>query len=95
LWSFGLSAFTVKPPDDDSYTATLFLAPDLTPELSASYLVKVRALTTQDEERLAATSFQYSNPHAHLTGRYRDRIADGNLVIDAEVEVHQDGRFYL
>jgi hypothetical protein len=80
---------------DDVYTATLLLSPDLTPELSASYLVKVRAFTTSEEERLAATSFQYASPHSHLTGRYRDRMVDGSLAVDAEVEVHREGRFHL
>ena len=76
-------------------SAELVLPPELLPELSASYLVKVRALTGEDEERLAATSFQYAQPHAYPTGRYTDRIADGNLVVGVEIEVARTGRFHL
>src|SRR5262249_20666159 len=43
----------------------------------------------------AATSFLYSAPHAQLTGNYRDSAAHGDLVVEAEVEVVQAGRFHI
>ncbi len=76
-------------------TATLTLPEEAAPRLSASYLVKVRAVTRGGEERLAATSFQYARPHAQLTGAYRDAVVDGSLVVGAEVEVREAGRFHL
>jgi len=80
---------------DFLYTARYEPGPDFAPELSESFLVRVTAETTAGEPRTAATSFLYSNPHARLTGNYRDSIVDGNLVVDAEVEVFQAGRFHL
>ncbi len=63
--------------------------------LAASYFVRVIAFSLEGIERRAGTSFQVSRPHARLTGRFRDRIDQGSLVIDAEVEVQQAGRFHL
>lgn len=81
--------------DDRVYTALFVPAADDSPALSSSYLVRVTAVTRRGEERIAATSFLYSNPHAHLTGNYRDAVVDGSLAIDAEVEVTTAGRFHL
>jgi hypothetical protein len=80
---------------DFIYTARFEPDEGFAPELSESFLVRVRALTTDQQERIAATGFLYSSPHAQLTGRYRDAIADGSLAIDAEVEVFRPGRFHL
>jgi hypothetical protein len=82
--------------NDDVYTAR-FVPPAVDGEapLSASYLVKVRAVTHGGEERLAATSFLYSAPWSELTGRFRDGLADGNLVVEAEIDVARAGRFHL
>lgn len=80
---------------DRVYTARLQLGDDMLPELSDSFMVRVRALTADQAERLAATGFLYSNPHAQLTGTYRDSIVDGSLAIDAEVEVSRGGRFHI
>lgn len=80
---------------DYLYTARFEPGPSFAPELSESFLVRVVAETSDGEQRMAATSFLYSNPHARLTGNYRDSIVDGNLVIDAEVEVLRAGRFHL
>lgn len=77
------------------YTARFAPPADLVPELSETFLVRVHALTDDGQERIAATGFLYSNPHAQLTGRYRDSLVDGNLAVDAEVEVRQAGRFHL
>lgn len=65
------------------------------PELAESFLVKVRAEKPNGDVLKAASGFLYSNPHARLTGRYSEELADGNLVISAEVEVDRPGRFHL
>jgi hypothetical protein len=62
---------------------------------AANYLVRVRARLQSGDLREAAGGFLYSDPAAHLTGRYRDFVRDGNLVIAAEVEVAEAGRFHL
>jgi hypothetical protein len=82
-------------PGDGLYTAVVQVPREAAPRLSQSYLVQVRAALTNGQERLAATSFLYSNPHARLTGRYADAALDGNLVLDAEVDVFEAGRFHL
>ena len=49
-----------------------------------------------DGDPLSATNtFTYTVQTAHLTGSYRDSLVDGNLQIDAEIEVEEPGRFYL
>jgi hypothetical protein len=80
---------------DDLYTAVIAPGPEHEQRLSESYLVKVVAVGLEDTERRAATSFLYSRPDAHLTGRYRDAVVDGSLVVGAEVDVAADGRFHL
>ncbi|MEW6268774.1 MAG: hypothetical protein AB1689_05685 [Thermodesulfobacteriota bacterium] len=80
---------------DDLRAVTLHLPDELTPELSASYLVDVKAITEDDDDRAAATSFQYANPHARLTGRFAEEVVDGSLRLSAEVEVWRAGRFHI
>jgi len=63
--------------------------------LKGAQLVEARARTRGDEERVATTGFLYSVPKAHLTGRFRDAMNDGNLVVEAELEVAEEGRFHL
>ena len=84
-----------RVPGDAIYTARFDPGADFAPDLSESFLVRVVAETTDGAERLAATSFLYSNPHARLTGNYRDAIVNGSLVVEAEVEVIRAGRFHL
>ncbi len=84
-----------RVPGDAIYSARFEPGADFAPDLSESFLVRVVAETTDGAERLAATSFLYSNPHARLTGNYRDEIINGSLAIDAEVEVIHPGRFHL
>jgi hypothetical protein len=62
---------------------------------AANYLVRVRARLLNGDLREAAGGFLYSDPAAHLTGRYRDFLRDGNLHVAAEVEVGEAGRFHL
>jgi hypothetical protein len=62
---------------------------------TASYMVRVQTRLADGDLLEAAGGFLYSDPSAHLTGRYRDFLRDGNLVIAAEVEVAEHGRFHL
>jgi hypothetical protein len=80
---------------DYIYTARFDGGADFAPDLSESFLVRVVGDATTGEQRIAVTNFLYSNPHARLTGNYRDARIDGNLVVDAELDVLRAGRFYL
>ncbi len=62
---------------------------------TASYMVRVQTRLADGDPLSAAGGFLYSDPSAQLTGRYRDVLRDGNLVIAAEVEVAERGRFHL
>jgi hypothetical protein len=79
---------------DYVYTARISADAGL-PDVTASYLVKVRAVTLEQQERLGAGGFQYSKPDAQLTGSYRDSRDGGDLAIDAELDVVETGRFHL
>lgn len=80
---------------DGTWSARLSMPAGLEPETAASYMVRVRARMLDGDLREAAGGFLYSNPAAHLTGRYRDAVVNGDLVISAEVEVREAGRFHL
>lgn len=80
---------------DALYSAFFELDEELRTALSATYLVRVRAVTLEGEERATATGFLYSSPHARLTGSYRDRLDAGDLLIEAEIQVASAGRFHL
>lgn len=62
---------------------------------TASYMVRVQTRLADGDPLSAAGGFLYSDPSSRLTGRYRDSLRDGNLVIAAEVEVSERGRFHL
>jgi len=79
---------------DGVYSARLE-TPGLDSPPGANYLVRVRARLLSGDLREAAGGFLYSDPAAHLTGRYRDFLRDGDLHIAAEVEVAEGGRFHL
>lgn len=82
---------------DGVYTATVTLPTGAPLPLGAadSVLVKVTATLPNDELRQAAGGFQLSRPAARLTGRYRDAVRNGNLVIAAEVEALAPGRVHV
>lgn len=60
-----------------------------------AYLVSVAATTRQGELRAATTGFLYSAPLATATGRFRDSVVEGDLVLDVEIEVQQSSRFHV
>lgn len=82
---------------DGVYTARYTLPTATAPALGQadSVMVTVSAVLDGGELRKAAGGFQFSNPAARLTGRYRERLQDGNLVIAAEVEALAPGRVHL
>lgn len=80
---------------DGLYTGRVELFARQRPSLADSYLVEVNATLTSGETKTVVTGFLYSNPHARLTGRYRDAVKNGSLVVEAQVEVSKAGRFHL
>jgi hypothetical protein len=78
---------------DGVYSARLAEFLDAAP--AASYMVRVRVRMTNGDLREAAGGFLVSDPAARLTAHYRDFLRDGSLVIAAEVEVTETGRFHL
>ncbi len=81
--------------DDDFWTATFTPDPDRPNEFRGEFQAVVQAESLKGDELTATTSFVYSVQIAHLTGQYRDSIVDGNLQIEAEVEVEEAGSFRL
>ncbi|MCC6847744.1 MAG: hypothetical protein IT294_04525 [Deltaproteobacteria bacterium] len=81
--------------NDLVYTALVAPGRERTLDFKGAQLVEVRAETKTGEERIATSGFLYNVPLAHLTGRYRDEVVDGNLVIRAEVQVDAAARFHL
>ena len=80
---------------DGVYSARLVPAAMTAMAATASYMVRVQTRLADGDPLAAAGGFLYSYPSSHLTGRYRDVLRDGNLVIAAEVEVAERGRFHL
>ena len=80
---------------DGVFSARLELPGGLDSAPAASYAVRVKARLLNGDLREAAGGFLYSAPASHLTGRYRDFVKDGNLVIAAELDVAEAGRFHL
>lgn len=82
---------------DGVYTGSYRLSPEQQPPLGQALPVgfQVTATNEAQESRSALGGFQYSHPAAALTGRYRDALVDGNLVISAEVLAHAPGRVHL
>lgn len=89
----GSGADTVS--GDYLYAARIDFGERLQPALSESFLVRVIAITEEGLERVTASGFLYSNPAARLTGRFRDAVDDGSLVVEAEIEASAGGRFHL
>ncbi|MCP5057666.1 MAG: hypothetical protein GY937_13220 [bacterium] len=80
---------------DLDFTASVSPGATAQTSMRGAYLVSVTATTEEGELRSATTGFLYSAPKASLTGRYRDAIVEGNLVVDVEIEVAEASRFHL
>jgi hypothetical protein len=81
--------------NDGIWSVRLKMPAGLEPDGAAPYMVRATARLLDGDLRQAAGGFLYSNPSARLTGRYRDAVQSGNLVVSAEVEVRETGRFHL
>lgn len=77
------------------WSAAFTLPEDRVPALAESFGVRVTAETAAGESLGTTGGFLVSRPHAALTGRFLDRVVDGDLVVAAEVEVREAGRFHL
>ncbi|MDD5560385.1 choice-of-anchor X domain-containing protein [Candidatus Methylomirabilis sp.] len=88
-----------QAPDEragDGVYAVRFIMPEAqVPDLADSFNVRIEVVMADGAVQRFGSSFHYSNPHAHLTGRYRDVVRQGSLVISAEIEVRRKGRFHL
>lgn len=84
-----------KVAEDGVFSARMFMTKDRRPALADEYMVRVQASFENGEVRHAVSGYLYSRPHARLTGNYRDRVVDGNLVIQAQVRVLEKARFHL
>lgn len=80
---------------DGVHTGTFSVPAEHVPALAESFGVKVTAVMDGGETVGVIGGFLYGRPDAHLTGNYRDSVRGGDLVIEAEVEVTESGRFYL
>jgi len=85
--------------NDGIWSARLALPAGLEPAQTEggaeSFMVRTRARLGNGDLREANGGFLVSHPAARLTGRYRDSLREGNLVLSAEVEVKAAGRFHL
>ena len=79
---------------DGIYTARFTVPEERVPDLADSYSVRIKVFVG-GQVYWAGCGFNYSDPKAHLTGRYRDSLQDGSLVISAEIVVKEKGRFHL
>ncbi len=52
-------------------------------------------VVNQFNELADAVTFTLSEPNLSLSGEFRDKLVDGDLVIETQVDVKEKGRFYL
>jgi hypothetical protein len=62
---------------------------------SSAYSIRVSALGPNQERRDTLLEIVYNQSLARLTGNFRDRLDNGNLLIEAEVSVQHAGEFAL
>ncbi len=80
---------------DFFYTATYTPDPDEPTAFRGTFDVNAIAVSSDGDTLNATNTFKYTVQKAHLTGSYRDSLVNGNLQLDAEVEVEEAGQFYL
>ncbi len=83
--------------DDGIYSARVKLPEKLAPALGTAnnVMVRLHAENASGDVRKAVGGFLYSHPGAQLTGRYRQSVEDGNLLVWAQAEVLSPGRYHL
>jgi hypothetical protein len=57
--------------------------------------VEVKAVLADGRTRFVVTAFRYGSPGARLTGKFFDRLEEGHLILEAEVQVSRPARFHL
>jgi len=77
--------------DGQAYVASF--TPSATAGANTGYSIRVQASTGIDERREVTLDIMYNQPYAHLTGNFRDRFENGDLVIEAEVSVQRGAAF--
>jgi hypothetical protein len=82
-------------PNDRFFTVEYTPDPDKPNESRGAFRVIVTADTNDGDQLKATTGFTYSFPTAHLTGNYRDKIVEGSLQVEVEVEVDEPGTYRL
>lgn len=82
---------------DGLYTASFTLPEDYKPAIGqAESLSVIVTATDANGDRLKAVGgLLYSNPAASLTGRFKEEMRDGDLILRAEIDVRAPGRFHL
>jgi len=75
------------------YRATF--TPAATDRPNGGYVIQVSAVDREGRSHEARLELMYNRPYALLTGRFRDRFDNGNLVIEAQLEVRLTATFRL
>jgi titin len=80
---------------DGNFTATLRLPEPNENRLLGLHKVVVEAGVGPWAPLIATTYYHYGDPGARLTGRYIDQVVNGDLEIEAEVDIEENGRYHL
>jgi hypothetical protein len=79
--------------DTQGYLATF--TPPPSAAANANYSIQVQATSAEHQRRSASIEIVYNQPYARLTGNFRDRVENGDLVIEAEVSVLRRAEFHI
>ncbi|MCA2968921.1 MAG: hypothetical protein INH43_10425 [Acidobacteriaceae bacterium] len=80
---------------DNSFAGTVHLPAPRDKGTLGLHKVVVEAGVGPWAPLIASTYYHYGNPAARLTGRYIDQVVDGDLDIQAEVDIEEKGRYHL
>ena len=80
---------------DGVFTTQLTPPPEELAQWNGLIRVKVYGVTSDGERRSASTRFYYGVPSARLTGNYEDRLVQGHLEVEAELDVKEPGLYRL
>jgi len=90
-----IQQFDLSDEDKDGIHQVSFIADQVNEKILAAGAYKLLVVNTYDQVADAAV-FILSDPTASLTGNYRDSVTkEGNLKIEAEIEVSANDRFYF
>lgn len=80
---------------DQLFTATINFPADRTGDYLGLHTVVVEAGAGPWAPLVATAYYHYGDPGARLTGTYSDQIVNGDLEINADVEIAGTGRYHL